>query len=168
MLDVRGIIAIGPHIDLDICAARQGRERHVAFIVPDGDTQAPHNFRYTRQIRSLIEERSAGTPLPPLFIQSCIDDDGVHEEQVLPLVGAWRSRGGTVFFDARPVGGHTSDWATKSLLLDAADALLAGRTIDIDRYQSDPVFAGQLTRAPLSHRLRRRASLARNWVLRRP
>jgi len=168
MLDVKGIIAISPHVDLDLCAARQGRERHVAFIIPDGDTQAPRNFVYTRQIRTLLESRSTERPPPTLFIQSCADDDGVYVEQVLPLVETWCSKGGTAFLDTRPLGGHTSDWATKALLLDAADALMAGRHVDVDRYQSDPQFAGQLTRTPVSHRLRRRVSLARNWVLRRP
>lgn len=167
MLGVRGIIAISPHIDLDVCAAKQNRERHVAFIVPDGDTQAPHNFRYTRQIRAILETWDQPNPPPPLFIQSCADDLGVHDEQVVPLVDTWRSKGGAVFHDVRPIGGHTSDWATKPLLLDAIDELQAGRPIDVARYQTDAVFAGAITKEPLSHRLRRRASLTRNRLLRR-
>ncbi|MBV8559443.1 MAG: hypothetical protein JO050_01630, partial [Acidimicrobiia bacterium] len=51
------------------------------------------------------------------------------------------------------------------LLLDATAALLAGREIDVERYQTDPVFAGQLVTPPLSHRLRRRASLLRKRLL---
>src|SRR5207253_1827484 len=114
-----------------------------------------------------IDRWPGPVPPPPLFVQSCADDDGVHEEQVLPLLDAWRAAGGVAYHDARPRGGHTSDWATKPLLLDAAARLLAGEPIDVDRYQTDPAFAGALVRAPLSHRLRRRASLLRNRVLRR-
>ena len=44
MLRVKGIVAISPHIDLDICAERQGRWRHVAVDLPDGDPLAPHNY----------------------------------------------------------------------------------------------------------------------------
>ena len=165
MLGVRGIVAVAPHIDLDICAATQNRERHVAFIVPDGDTQAPHNFPYTRQVRNLLEAWDRPTPPPALFVQSCEDDAGVHAEQVLPLVETWRAKGGAAYLDARPVGGHTSDWATKPLLLDATASLLAGRPIDVERYQRDPEFAGALVKPPLSHRLRRRASLLRRRML---
>jgi hypothetical protein len=167
MLGVRGIVAIAPHIDLDICAAKQNRERHVAFIVPDGDTQAAHNFAYTRQVRALIDGWDAAAPPPALFVQSCADDAGVHDEQVLPLIDAWRAKGGTAYLDARPVGGHTSDWATKALLLDATAKLMAGAPIDVARYQIDPQFVGALVKPPLSNRLRRRASLLRNRLLRR-
>lgn len=167
MLGVRGIVAIAPHIDLDICAARQNRERHVAFIVPDGNTQSPANFPYTRQVRALIDAWDKPTPPPALFIQSCADDAGVHDEQVLPLLEAWRAKGGSVFFDARPMGGHTSDWATKALLLDATARLMAREPIDVARYQTDPQFVGALVKPPLSNRLRSRASRIRNRVLRR-
>ncbi|HVV36708.1 MAG TPA: hypothetical protein VHC63_08925 [Acidimicrobiales bacterium] len=167
LLGVRGIVAVAPHIDLDICAAQQNRERHVAFIVPDGDTQAAHNYVFTRQIRNLVEQWDQPTVPPALFVQSCEDDVGVFHEQVLPLVATWKEKGGAVYLDARPQGGHTSDWATKPLLLDAAAALLAGRAIDVARYQTDPVFAGTPVKPPLSHRLRRRASLMRKRLLRR-
>jgi pimeloyl-ACP methyl ester carboxylesterase len=165
MLGVRGIVAVSPHIDLDISAARQGRERHVEFIVPDGDTQSVDNYRYTRQIRGLLRDHDPGRPLPALFVQVCKDDAGVYDEQVLPLVDEWRAKGGKAWLDARPIGGHTSDWATKPLLLDTTAALLAGRDIDVDRYQTDPQFAGKLVTPPLSHRIRRQASLLRNRIL---
>jgi hypothetical protein len=165
MLGVRGIVAIAPHVDLDVCAARQNRRRHVAFIVPDGDTQSVENHRFTRQVRNLLDSHDPATPLPGLFVQSCEDDAGLHAEQVLPLVEQWRAKGGRFWLDARPIGGHTSDWATKALLLDATASLLAGRDIDVERYQTDPDFVGHLTRDPISHRLRRRASLLRKRLL---
>ena len=162
VLGVRGIVAVAPHIDLDICAARQNREPHVAFIVPDGDTQAAHNHRYTRQVRNLLAAHDPARPLPDLFVQSSADDAGVHDEQVVPLVEQWRAKGGRVWLDARPHGGHTSDWATKPLLLDAIARLQEHEEIDVERYQRDPEFAGHLVVPPLSQRLRRRASLVRN------
>ena len=167
MLGVRGIVAIAPHIDLDICAARQNREPHVAFIVPDGDTQAEHNHRYTRQVRNLLAAHDPARPLPDLFVQSSEDDAGVHDEQVVPLVEQWRAKGGRAWLDARPRGGHTSDWATKPLLLDAVARLQAGEEIDVERYQRDPVFAGAMVQPPLSHRARSMASKLRNRLLRR-
>jgi pimeloyl-ACP methyl ester carboxylesterase len=165
MLGVRGIVAIAPHIDLDICAARQNREPHVAFIVPDGDTQAEHNHRYTRQVRNLLAAHDPSAPLPDLFVQSSEDDAGVHQEQVVPLIEQWRSKGGRAWLDARPHGGHTSDWATKPLLLDAIARLQAGEEIDVDRYQHEAQFAGSLVAEPLSHRARSIASRIRKRVL---
>jgi hypothetical protein len=41
-----------------------------------------------------------------------LDDDGVHEEQVVPLVEAWEQGGGEVLTDFHPHGGHTSDYAS--------------------------------------------------------
>jgi hypothetical protein len=165
--DVKGIVAIGPHIDLDISAIAQGREQEVAWICPDGDFAAPHNFVYTRQITNLVNAWDTTRPLPALFLQSCADDVGVHDQQVVPLYEQWGAKGGTAYLDTRPTGGHTSDYATRPLMLDALSHLLAGEPIDVARYRRDPAFAGQLTVPPLSHRLRRRASLLRNRLLRR-
>jgi hypothetical protein len=158
MHSAKAVVAISPHIDLDICASRQNRMREVAFICPDGDPLAPHNHRYTRQIRSMLaEDRSA--PLPSLFIQSCADDDGVHSEQVVPLCERWRELGGRVALDERAQGGHTSDYATRALLLDAIGTLLDGRAPDLEAYQNDERFEGVLTVPPLSHRIRGRLRL---------
>jgi len=164
LLDVAGILAISPHIDLDICAVQQGRLDEVAFLIPSGDVADPANYPYTRQVRTLLQQRDGGRPLPRLVVQSCLDDAGVHDEQVVPLVDAWRQQGGLVDLDVRPQGGHTSDFATKAMMLDAIDRLLTGAPIDVSRYQTDPEIAGSVTVAPLSHRLRRAASLARNRI----
>lgn len=163
-LGVAGIVAIGPHIDLDTSAVHGDRMAEVGWICPDGDPLAPHNHPYTRAINRRLDDWPADRPLPRLFVQSCEDDTGVHHEQVVPLVERWRALGGHADLDARPVGGHTSDWATRALLLDATDRLLAGEPIDVERYQRDPAFAGTLTRPPLQHRLRRRASLIRRRI----
>src|SRR4051812_28021692 len=122
MLGVRGIVVVSPHIDLDISAARQDRERHVAFIVPDGDTQSVDNYRYTRQIRNLLDahDSAAAGPLPGLFMQVCKDDAGVYEEQVLPLVDEWRGRGGKARVGPPPAGGPPRDRATQPFLARAA------------------------------------------------
>jgi pimeloyl-ACP methyl ester carboxylesterase len=163
---VRGIVAIGPHIDLDISAATQDRAREVAFITNDGDWGAVHNRGITRQVRSLVAAWPASTQLPDLFVQTCADDVGVYEEQVLPLVDEWRSAGGVVTVDVRPEGGHTSDFATRPLLLDAVDCLFEGNVPDIAEYQSDPRFAATVVRPPLMHRVRRRLSLFRKRLKR--
>jgi hypothetical protein len=142
MLGIKGIVAISPHIDLDICAQRQGRWRHVAAIVPDGDPVSPGNRELTRQVRLLVE-RWNGPPGPPrLFIQSCRDDAGVFREQVQPLVLEWAHAGGSVTLDARRSGGHTSDHATRPLLLDVAGRLLDDQPMDVGRYQHERTFRG--------------------------
>lgn len=164
-LDADGIVAVCPHIDLDVCAARQDRMAEVAWICPDGDALAEHNHPYTRQIRQRLTTRPGDRRLPRLFVQSCEDDLGVHREQVVPLVERWRAGGGEVTTDFRPTGGHTSDWATRALLLDAVTRLAEGRPIDVARYRDDPRFAGHLVRPPVSHRVRRAASLTRKRVL---
>jgi hypothetical protein len=162
MLGVRGIVAISPHIDLDICAISQGRQRHVAFICPDGDPAALHNRVYTRQVRRLVAEARDGPP-PRLFVQACRDDDGVFREQVEPLCAAWREAGGAVTLDARRSGGHTSDHATRALLLDVVARILEGRPFDVRRYQHDRVFRGPSS----ADRTRRRLRATAGRVLRR-
>lgn len=146
LLGVRGIVAISPHVDLDICAVRQGRWRHVAYICPDGDPVSPQNHVYTRQVRRLVADPPT-TPLPRLFVQACRDDDGVFTEQVEPLCAAWVQARGSVTLDARRRGGHTSDHATRPLLLDASARLIDGRPIDVRRYQRDRAFRGRSTSA---------------------
>ncbi len=162
---MKGIVAIAPHVDLDICAARQNRMREVAFICPDGDPLSEANHRYTRQIRRELAERiESHAALPTLFIQSCRDDDGVHEEQVAPLVASWRDGGGIVYWDLRPTGGHTSEHSSRALLLDAADHLLAGEEIDVKRYQSGGEFAGTPARPLMRVRLRSQVGQLRRQI----
>jgi len=163
-LGVKGIVAVCPHIDLDTCAARQDRWRHVAFICPDGDPVGAQNWVYTRQVCRVLDAWE-GDPPPRLFVQSCADDKGVHQEQVLPLVDTWRRKGGKVDLDERPTGGHTSDWATRPLLLDATARILASENIDLLLYRAEPPYLGTPTRDPLSHQLRRRTSLTRKRVM---
>jgi hypothetical protein len=139
---VRGIVAISPHVDLDVCAQRQGRWRHVAFICPDGDPVSIQNHRYTRQVRRIIDGWSEPQPPPRLFVQACRDDDGVFGEQVEPLCASWAAAAGSVALDARRSGGHTSEHATRPLLLDAIDRLLDGRPIDVTLYQRERTFRG--------------------------
>ncbi|TMC50509.1 MAG: Two component regulator three Y domain-containing protein [Chloroflexi bacterium] len=165
-LGVAGIVAISPHIDLDIAAAMCGRDRHVAAICPDGNPLSSTNHVVTRRIRRRLESWTPERPLPRLFVQSCCDDVGVHKEQVLPLIETWRKLGGRVDHDARPKGGHTSDWATRELLLDTTDRILAHEPIDLTLYQTAPPYLGTRTTPPLSHRLRRAASLTRKRLLR--
>ena len=155
--DVGGIVAIGPHIDLDTSAVHQNRMAEVAFALADGDVTAEHNRVLTRQVVNELEART--TPPPRLFIQSCRDDLGVHDEQVLPLCEAWRATGGTVHLDERPTGGHTSDHAPRALLLHVADQLLDNGPIDIPQLQTDPRYAGTVTAIPVSHRIRGRLKL---------
>lgn len=134
-LAVKGIVAISPHIDLDTSAKLQGRERHVAWILDDGHTQSPSNHGVTRDIRRAVDAYLASDRrLPDLFIQSCRDDIGVHHEQVLPLVEQW-SRGGLVMLDERRSGGHTSEYATRELILDAVHSLLENSPIVVFKYK---------------------------------
>jgi hypothetical protein len=142
---VAGIVAVCPHIDLDICATQCTKWPEVAFACPDGDPASPANEFVTRRIRTLLRAASPQRPPPALFLQSVADDFGVHAEQVLPLVQEWRERGGRVELDIRPEGGHTSDFAPRALLLDAVGRLMARHPIDVERYQTDPRFAGTPT-----------------------
>ena len=138
---VNGIIAVSPHIDLDISAEMQNRERHVSWILDDGDTQNSANFPTTRRIRLLLDGLiSDKVPLPSLFVQSCRDDKGVHFEQVVPSVKQWEAGGGTVWFDDRTFGGHTSEFATRALLLDVAHRFLQNDPLMIKIYKWSPIF----------------------------
>jgi pimeloyl-ACP methyl ester carboxylesterase len=104
-----GVIAVSPHIDLDVSALTQGRLRHVAAIFGRDDVSAPELAPVTREIARLA---TTTRPLPRLVIQSMLDDHGVHDEQVVPLCEAWRRGGGQLCADFQPAGGHTSAYAT--------------------------------------------------------
>jgi len=104
-----GAIAVSPHFDLDLCARYQGRTPHVAAILGADDVEDPRHYPVTREVRRLAETAPTG---PRLALQSMEDDAGVHAEQVAPLVERWAGRGGAVDLDARPTGGHTSEYAT--------------------------------------------------------
>jgi pimeloyl-ACP methyl ester carboxylesterase len=111
-----GVVAVSPHIDLDLSAIHQDRRRHVAAVLGNDDVDDPAYYPVTREIRRLAAEAD---PLPHLVMQSMEDDAGVHEEQVLPLVSIWRERGGEVRADYRSSGGHTSEYATSDFFDDA-------------------------------------------------
>jgi hypothetical protein len=87
---------------------------------------------------------------------------------VVPLVAAWREGRGPVYWDLRPTGGHTSDYSSRALLLDAADHLLAGEEIDVKRYQSGGEFAGTPARPLIRTRLRSQVGQLRRQMRRRP
>jgi hypothetical protein len=105
----KGIVAVCPHIDLDLSALYQNRLPHVAAILGTENVGAAEHIPVTRELRVLAESVPR---LPRLAIQSIRDDAGVHDEQVLPFVGLWRDRGGPVITDYHDEGGHTSDYAT--------------------------------------------------------
>jgi pimeloyl-ACP methyl ester carboxylesterase len=104
-----GAVAVSPHIDLDLSARFQGRERHVAAMLGADDVESSRHYPVTREVRALAETAPLG---PRIAIQSMKDDRGVHAEQVIPFVERWQGRGGTVDCDFRPEGGHTSEYAT--------------------------------------------------------
>lgn len=154
-LGAAGVVAVSPHIELDIAASQCGRWDEVAFITPDGDPTATANYPLTRRVRALLSGFGSERLLPGLFVQTCADDTGVYQEQVLPLVEDWRSLGGAVALDVRPTGGHTSNYATRPLLLDATAALMDGRLPDAGAYERDPLYAGQVTRDGVVDRMRK-------------
>ena len=102
---VRGIVALAPHVDLDVAASLCSRWNEVAFACADGEPLNPANRTVTRRVRSLLATYSPDHPPPRLFVQVCEDDAGVYREQVLPLVGDWQEHGGSVELDLRPEGG---------------------------------------------------------------
>ena len=136
LYNVKGIISLSPHIDLDTCAAKQGREPHVAFTLADGKVYAEHNRPITRKIESLIQNWPKNKKLPRLFVHSCTDDYGVHAEQVVPKNQMWRERGGWVEMDERPVGGHGSQYATKAITLDVISNIFAGKESPLKEYRT--------------------------------
>jgi hypothetical protein len=170
LLDAAGIVAISPHVRLDIAAELCNRFDEVAFICPDRDPSNPENHFVTRRIDGLLEAETSTGRLPRLFVQSTADDVGVHKEQVLPLVNAWREKGGRVDLDVREAGGHEAIYGTRPLLLDAISKILAGDPIGVESYRTDPRFAATVLRKPLSHRirsilrLRTRYRVLRRWI----
>ncbi len=134
-----GVVAIGPHIDLDICATEQNRMEEVAWICPDGDPLSPANQYLTRQIRQAISEAKCSS-LPTLFVQASKDDNGVYDEQIVPLVASWKDNGSVVETDIRATGGHTSDFAPRAVLIDAVGRILDGEPLEPERYALERAF----------------------------
>jgi pimeloyl-ACP methyl ester carboxylesterase len=120
--NLAGAVAVCPHIDLDISALRQNRLPHVAAVLGSDAVEDPRFAPITREIRDLAGSVS---DLPRLAIQSMEDDDGVHFEQVLPLIDLWRSRGGEVQPEFHATGGHTSGYATPEYFTRSLDWCLA-------------------------------------------
>lgn len=146
MNNAKAIIAIAPHIDLDICAKLQGREQHIAWICPDADTQAVLNYPYTRQIQNLLKE--INTTPPRLFLYSCEDDYGVYSEQVIPFLNLYQSKRGHVDFMHKPIGGHSGDACGKRVLVDVLKKLFANKPIDTKEY-SKLVYLPENIRSPI-------------------
>ena len=120
----RGAVAVCPHIDLDLSAVFQNRVPHVTAILGTDDVANSAHFPVTREIREL----AASVPvLPRLAIQSMLDDHGVHDEQVIPLVEGWLRRGGSVLEEYHETGGHTSDYATAEYFARSIDWCLEDR-----------------------------------------
>lgn len=117
-----GAIGVSPHLDLDLSAVHQGRRRHVAAALGREDVESPDLFPVTREIRDLV---ATVPPTPRIVLQSMADDRGVHAEQVLPFVEAYRARGGWVELDEHPVGGHTSEYATADWFAERIEQVLA-------------------------------------------
>jgi hypothetical protein len=134
MFGAKGILAICPHIDLDTSAALQNRMLHVSFLVPDDQPLNPNNRVYTRQVTNSVAAKAYGASLPRLFVNGCADDHGVYREQIIPLAKLWQEKGGEVILDIRPRGGHTSEFATKPLILDVVERLFAGDRINPRTY----------------------------------
>ena len=122
--DYAGAVAVSPHIDLDTSALTQGRLRHVAAMLGRSDVSTPELRPVTREIAMLVDTTR---PLPALVIQSMLDDHGVHEEQVLALVEAWRRGGGPVRTDYHATGGHTSEYATPEFFAESIAWCLSSR-----------------------------------------
>lgn len=134
---VKGIVAIAPHVDLDVCARLTGRYEHVRWILNGADPYDHEFYPTTRRIRDLIHHNAE---LPDLFVQSSINDPGVYKEQVLPLIIDWRRNGGQATLDRRLSGGHTSRFATQELLLDVVARLERGSKPPVLLYQALPRF----------------------------
>ena len=143
MLGVKGIVAISPHIDLDICAERQGRMRHVAAIVADGDPMAPAQLGDhppgPPSGRAMAAAATAAPAVRAVVPRRC---RRVSSSRWSRFASTGQRRAGSVTLDARRTGGHTSDHATRPLLLDAVGRILADQPIDVVRYQRDRVFRG--------------------------
>jgi hypothetical protein len=145
----KGIVSISPHIDLDTCAQFQNRMRHVSFIVPDGDPLSISNRVYTRQISNTVSawDQSQG-PLPRLVIIGCVDDHGAYKEQIVPLAEMWRQKGGQLDLYIRPIGGHTSEYATEAVLHDIVSKLFEDAEIDPVRYVNERKFWPETEETP--------------------
>lgn len=166
-LGAAGIVTVSPHIDLDRAATLCQRHAEVAYACPDGDPTSTASEAVTRRVRRLLSGYSADRPPPRLFVQACTDDAGVYPEQVPSLAEEWEARGRRVDLDLRPEGGHTSDFATRPLLLDVIARYLGDEPADIEAYQRDARFSGTLTRpSPWATALvtvRRRLRLRHRW-----
>lgn len=113
------VLAMVPHFDISAAVKYCGRKQWVDWACDDASPEEIE--RYLQRLQSVVSE-CAGQ-LPRLFVQSSIDDVGVHTEQVLPFVALYAEKGGNVDCDFRTNGGHSMVNASNQFIRATLDLL---------------------------------------------
>lgn len=124
MKNFNAVLAMVPHFDISAAVKYCGRKNWIDWAC-EGAPQEEID-RYLSRLQDVVISHTG--PLPRLFVQSALDDVGVHSEQVLPFVSLYESKGGKVDRDFRTSGGHSMVNASNQFI-NATLKLLASNKI---------------------------------------
>lgn len=97
------VLAMVPHFDISAAVKYCGRKKWIDWAIDEASLNEID--AYLTRLQNTVSTHTE--QLPRLFVQSAIDDIGVHFEQVLPFVSLYEANGGKVECDFRQSGGHS-------------------------------------------------------------
>ncbi|MCE9623075.1 MAG: lysophospholipase [Actinomycetia bacterium] len=129
-----GVFIYSPHLDLKIAMEHCGRGPWIRHCL-SGDAEL--DSAYLSRLQRVVDGHSE-TQLPPLILQTSIDDSYVYPEQVAPFIETYSRMGGVVTLDLRDSGGHGSMNAQDAYILAAVASLVENSTLDLEGLRKLP------------------------------
>ena len=134
LTNFQAVLAMVPHFDIASAVKYCGRKNWVDWAC---DGALPEEIdSYLSRLQNVVTNHSE--PLPLLFIQSALDDIGVHNEQVIPFVTLYEANGGNVNKDFRSAGGHSMVNASNQFIYAALDILVKDKTFTPGMFDTFP------------------------------
>lgn len=134
MKNFNSVLAMVPHFDISAAVKYCGRKNWIDWAC-DGATQEEIDL-YLSRLQDVLASHTG--PLPRLFVQSALDDVGVHSEQVLPFVLLYESKGGKVDCDFRTSGGHSMVNASNQFIKATLDLITNNKVFVPGMFNSFP------------------------------
>lgn len=129
------VLALVPHFDLEAAAKYCGRRRWLDWAIENASKDDAE--KYMSRLQTLVVENKSN--LPTLFLQSAMDDPGVHKEQVIPFIELYENSGGVAFADFRKSGGHSMVNASNDFIHSALELLVNNEVFEEGMFDHFPL-----------------------------
>lgn len=129
------VLALVPHFNLEAAAKYCGRKRWIDWAIDNASEEDAEKYLY--RLQTVVVENRAN--LPTLFLQSAMDDPGVHKEQVIPFIELYGDSGGVVFADLRKSGGHSMVNASNDFIHSALELLVNNEVFERGMFDHFPL-----------------------------